>query len=106
MESLGYVLVYMMLGKLPWQNLPAEENETKKQKVHISPILSCLSFPLSCFVYPFISLLFSSLLFLFCAFLFSSFSLLFTSHPFFPLFPLLSILFSLFTDPSLLFLYL
>ncbi len=33
MESLGYVLVYLMLGKLPWQNLPAEENETKKQKV-------------------------------------------------------------------------
>jgi serine/threonine protein kinase len=32
MESLGYVLVYLLLGKLPWQNLPAEENETKKQK--------------------------------------------------------------------------
>lgn len=25
MESLGYVLVYLLLGKLPWQNLPAEE---------------------------------------------------------------------------------
>lgn len=32
MESLGYVLIYLILGKLPWQNLPAEENETKKQK--------------------------------------------------------------------------
>lgn len=32
MESLGYVLIYLFLGKLPWQNLPAEENETKKQK--------------------------------------------------------------------------
>jgi len=32
MESLGYVMVYLLLGKLPWQNLPAEENETKKQK--------------------------------------------------------------------------
>lgn len=32
MESLGYVLIYLLLGKLPWQNLPSEENETKKQK--------------------------------------------------------------------------
>jgi len=32
MESLGYVLVYLLLSKLPWQNLPAEENETKKTK--------------------------------------------------------------------------
>jgi len=32
MESLGYVMIYLLQGKLPWQNLPAEENETKKQK--------------------------------------------------------------------------
>ena len=32
MESLGYVLLFLMLGKLPWQNLPTDENETKKQK--------------------------------------------------------------------------
>lgn len=50
LESIGYVLVYLATGTLPWMNLQIEQKDIKYAKIHhmkktIKPDVLCAKLP-------------------------------------------------------------